>query len=82
MCGACMAKQMRKERKDVIGTKYVKDELGNIKVEEADIMQRWKRYFHELLNDILFILFILTPAPIGAPTRGWPRQKSFHLSLS
>ncbi len=46
-----MAKQMRKERKDVIGARYVKDEHGNIKVEEADIMQRWKRYFSELLNE-------------------------------
>ncbi len=29
----------------------VKDEHGNIKVEEADIMQRWKRYFSEPLNE-------------------------------
>ncbi len=35
-----MAKQMKEERKDVIGTRYVKDEHGEIKVEEADIMQR------------------------------------------
>ncbi len=38
-----MAKQMKEERKDVIGARYVKDEHGNIKVEEVDIMQRWKR---------------------------------------
>ncbi len=37
-----MAKQMKEERKDVIGARYVKDEHGNIKVKEADIMQRWK----------------------------------------
>ncbi len=42
---------MRKERKDVLRARYVKDEHGNIKVEEADIMQRWKRYFRELLNE-------------------------------
>ncbi len=46
-----MAKQMRKDRKDSIGARYVKDEHGIIKVEEADIMQRWKRYFQELLNE-------------------------------
>ncbi len=40
-----MAKQMKEERKDV------KDEHGNIKVEEAEIMQRWIRYFTELLNE-------------------------------
>ncbi len=33
-----MAKQMKEERKDVIGARYVKDEHDNIKVEEADIM--------------------------------------------
>ncbi len=46
-----IAKQMKEERKDVIGARYVKDEHGNIKVEEADIMQRWKRHFSELLNE-------------------------------
>ncbi len=46
-----MAKQMKDEKKDVIGARYVKDEHGNIKVEEAHIMQRWKRYFSELLNE-------------------------------
>ncbi len=46
-----MAKQTKEERKDVINAKYAKDEHGNIKVEEADIMQRWKRYFSELLNE-------------------------------
>ncbi len=46
-----LAKQMKEERKDVIGVRYVKNEHGNIKVEEADIMQRWKRYFSELLNE-------------------------------
>ncbi len=46
-----MAKQMKEERKDVIGARYIQDEHGNIKVEEADIMQSWKRYFSELLNE-------------------------------
>ncbi len=46
-----MAKQMKEERKDVFGARYVKGEHGNIKVEEAHIMQRWKRYFSELLNE-------------------------------
>ncbi len=45
-----MTKQIKGERKDVIGARYVKDEHGNIKVEEAD-MQRWKSYFSELLNE-------------------------------
>ncbi len=40
-----MAKQMKEERNPVIGARYVNDEHGNIKVEEADIIQRWQRYF-------------------------------------
>jgi hypothetical protein len=46
-----IAKQMKKERKDVIGAKYVKDEQGVIKVQERDIMERWGRYFDQLLNE-------------------------------
>ncbi len=42
---------MKGERKDVIGARYVEDEHGDIKVEEVDIMQRWKRYYSELLNE-------------------------------
>ncbi len=38
-------------RKDVISARYVKDEHGNIKVEEAELKQWWKRYFSELLNE-------------------------------
>ncbi len=45
-----MAKQMKEERKDVISARYVKDEHGNIKMGEADIMQRWERYF-SVLNE-------------------------------
>ncbi len=44
-------RKREEERKDVIGARYVKDEHGNIKVEEVDIMERWKRYFSELLNE-------------------------------
>ncbi len=46
-----MTNQMKEEREDVTGARYVKDEHGNIKVEKADIIQRWKRYFSELLNE-------------------------------
>ncbi len=34
-----MGKQMKEERKEVIGASY---EHGNMKVEEADIRQRWR----------------------------------------
>ena len=38
-----IAQSVRKDRKDVKGAKYIKDENGEIKIE--DIMNRWKQYF-------------------------------------
>ena len=46
-----IAAQMKKERQDVVGGKFVKDRGGEIKVDEKDIMERWREYFSELLNE-------------------------------
>ena len=46
-----IAKQMQKERQDVIGGKYIKNSKGEIQVKEREIMERWKEYFRELLNE-------------------------------
>ena len=46
-----IAKQMRKERKDIVGGIYIKDENENILVECQDIKERWRKYFEELLNE-------------------------------
>ena len=43
--------QMRKDRKDVHGTKYIKDENGDIVVKEKEVRDRWRRYFSTLLNE-------------------------------
>ena len=45
-----IAKQMRKDREDVKGTKFIRDERGDILVEQADILDRWRQYFCLLLN--------------------------------
>ena len=45
-----MAKQLRKDKKDIIGGYFVKGENGEIKTTDDDIRQRWKEYFNELLN--------------------------------
>ena len=37
-----IAKQMRKERKDIVGSKYVRDENGTLKVKEEKVMERWR----------------------------------------
>ena len=46
-----IAKQMRKERKDIVGEIYIKDKNGNTLVEGQDIKERWRKYFEELLNE-------------------------------
>ena len=45
-----IAKQMRKEKKDIVGSKYVRDENGTLKVKEEKVMERWRSYFSSLLN--------------------------------
>ena len=45
-----IAKQMKEEKKDVTGAKYIKDERGVIKIKEEEILGRWKCYFENLLN--------------------------------
>ena len=46
-----MARQMKKERKDVIGVRFIKGEDGPIKTEKQDILRRWQQYFEVLLNE-------------------------------
>ena len=45
-----MAKQLRKDKKDIIGGYFIKGGNGEIKTTEGDIRQRWRDYFSELLN--------------------------------
>ena len=35
-----IAKQMRKERKNIVGSKYVRDENGTVKLKEDKVMER------------------------------------------
>ena len=46
-----IAKQMRKERKDIVESKLVRDENGTLKVKEEKVMERWRSYFSSLLNE-------------------------------
>ena len=45
-----MAKQMRKDQKDVLGSNFIKDAGGATQVEPAHVQERWRHYFEELLN--------------------------------
>lgn len=46
-----LAKQLKNERKDVIGGKYIKDEISNIEVNEVENFQRWNYDFNRLVNE-------------------------------
>ena len=35
-----LAKQIRRERKDILGSKYVRDENGTLKMNEEKVMER------------------------------------------
>ena len=46
-----MAKQRDKNSKDTYQTKLIKDDEGNVIVEEAEILKRWWDYFNRLMNE-------------------------------
>ena len=46
-----IAKQMNKDKQDVSGGKYVKHKKGYVRVNENEIMDRWKEYFMVLMNE-------------------------------
>ena len=46
-----IATQMRKERKDIVGSRYIRDENGSLKVKEEKVVERWRSYFSSLLNE-------------------------------
>ncbi|KAG5601650.1 hypothetical protein H5410_033020 [Solanum commersonii] len=46
----CMLARERKAR-DLDQVKCIKDEEGKVLVDESSIKQRWRRYFHKLLNE-------------------------------
>ena len=45
-----MANQMRKDRKDVLGSNFFRDPDGNVKVDSVEVLDRWRGYFEDLLN--------------------------------
>ena len=45
-----VAKRMKRDRKDVEGTNFIKGDDEVIKVDGAEVCERWSGYFQELLN--------------------------------
>ena len=60
-----MAKQMCKDQKDVLGSNFIKDAGGTIKVEPAEVQERWRGYFEDLLNREKQNILEETPAVHG-----------------
>ncbi|XP_047485847.1 uncharacterized protein LOC125036932 [Penaeus chinensis] len=50
-CALRIAMQRDKNSKDIYQTKLIKDEEGNVLVEDAMILNRWRDYFSKLLNE-------------------------------
>ncbi|WMV36648.1 hypothetical protein MTR67_030033 [Solanum verrucosum] len=46
-----LAKARERKARDLDQVKCIKDEEGKVLVEETSIKQRWRRYFHKLLNE-------------------------------
>ncbi|XP_059284900.1 uncharacterized protein LOC132038212 [Lycium ferocissimum] len=46
-----LAKARERKSRDLDQVKYIKDEDGQMLVQETRIRQRWQSYFHELLNE-------------------------------
>ena len=46
-----VAKQIRKDKKDIVGSNYIRDTDGTIKVDEQEAAERWRGYFEGLLNE-------------------------------
>ena len=46
-----IAKQKKKERKDITGTNCLKGDSGDLQVSEEQVSDRWREYFEKLLNE-------------------------------
>ena len=45
-----IAKQMRKDKRYMVGTNFIKSDTGGIQVERAEVCERLKEYFEALIN--------------------------------
>ena len=46
-----MAKQLKKDKKDIVGGYFIKNDAGEIVTDESGIQEVWKEYFSTLLNE-------------------------------
>ena len=46
-----VAAQMKKDKSDILGSNFIKNESGGIEVREEKVQEVWKSYFQKLLNE-------------------------------
>ena len=46
-----LAKGRKRKTKDLGQMKCIRDDEGKVSVQERDIKDRWKKYFHKLFNE-------------------------------
>ena len=79
-----MAKQMKRDKSDISGANFIKDEDDNILVDEGEVADRWRRYYNILLNSENQSRFEQVPkveGPIPQVTSEEVRQALMQMKL-
>ena len=74
-----MAKQMRKDRKDVLGSNFIRSADGIVATDPTDVQDRWRGYFEDLLNVENPNVLENTPAVLGPMEEVSDREVSLAL---
>ena len=60
-----VAQQTKRGMKDITGSKFVRDDNGNIRVDQDEVLGRWKYYFTTLLIEENPYIFEDVPVILG-----------------
>ena len=47
-----IAKNMKRDNKDLRGSKYIKNANGELIVKDNEVLDRWRNFFEKLLNEM------------------------------
>ncbi|KAG5600115.1 hypothetical protein H5410_031485 [Solanum commersonii] len=69
-----LAKARERKARDLDQVKCIKDEEGKVLVDEISIKQRWRRYFHKLLNEEGGVDIVLNDLAMRKDAGLWMRR--------